>query len=154
MTREELEGFHCAVEAAIAILGGKYKAIIVWWLTESGTMRYSDIKRKIPQATAKMLTQQLKELEAKDGIRRTVTLDRQFRTHPVLGRFCSRLFYEPHNERYDSPRGAGDFAHSLPGIENKAAVWVDIPARLGEPFRRAQRRRQEEIVHVDDGRAP
>ena len=47
MTREKLEGFHCAVEAAIAILGGKYKAIIVWWLTESGTMRYSDIKRKI-----------------------------------------------------------------------------------------------------------
>ena len=40
MTREKLEGFHCAVEAAIAILGGKYKAIIVWWLTESGTMRY------------------------------------------------------------------------------------------------------------------
>ena len=58
MTREELEGFHCAVEASIAILGGKYKAIIVWWLTESGIMRYSDIKRKIPQATAKMLSQQ------------------------------------------------------------------------------------------------
>ena len=36
MTREELEVFHCAVEASIAILGGKYKAIIVWWLTESG----------------------------------------------------------------------------------------------------------------------
>ena len=62
MTREKLEGFHCAVEAAIAILGGKYKAIIVWWRTESGTMRYSDIKRKILQATAKMLSQQLREL--------------------------------------------------------------------------------------------
>ena len=72
MTREKLEGFHCAVEAAIAILGGKYKAIIVWWLTESGTMRYSDIKRKIPQATAKMLSQQLRELEADEIISRKV----------------------------------------------------------------------------------
>lgn len=67
MTRDELENFHCAVEAAIAMLGGKYKAIIVWWLTAIGTMRYSEIKRKIPQATAKMLSQQLRELEA-DGI--------------------------------------------------------------------------------------
>ena len=72
MTREKLEGFHCAVEAAIAILGGKYKAIIVWWLTESGIMRYSDIKRKIPQATAKMLSQQLRELEADEIISRKV----------------------------------------------------------------------------------
>ena len=72
MTKEELEGFHCAVEASIAILGGKYKAIIVWWLTESGTMRYSDIKRKIPQATAKMLSQQLRELEADEIISRKV----------------------------------------------------------------------------------
>ena len=72
MTREELEGFHCAVEASIAILGGKYKAIIVWWLTESGIMRYSDIKRKIPQATAKMLSQQLRELEADEIISRKV----------------------------------------------------------------------------------
>ena len=31
MTREELESFHCAVEASIAIPGGKYKVIIVWW---------------------------------------------------------------------------------------------------------------------------
>ena len=72
MTKERLEGFHCAVEAAIAILGGKYKAIIVWWLTESGTMRYSEIKRKVPQATAKMLSQQLRELEADEIISRKV----------------------------------------------------------------------------------
>ena len=72
MTREKLEGFHCAVEAAIAILGGKYKAIIVWWLTESGIMRYSDIKRKIPQATAKMVSQQLRELETDEIISRKI----------------------------------------------------------------------------------
>ena len=84
MTREELEGFHCAVEASIAILGGKYKAIIVWWLTESGIMRYSDIKRKIPQATAKMLSQQLRELEADEIISRKVypVIPPKTRIHP------------------------------------------------------------------------
>lgn len=79
-----------------------------------------------------LLFKQLKKLEEKDGIKRTVTLDQQFRTHPVLGKFCSRLFYEPHGEHYDSPRKAEDFSHSLPGIENKAAVWIDVPANAGK----------------------
>lgn len=78
-----------------------------------------------------LLFKKLKELEAKDGIKRTVTLDTQFRTHPVLGKFCSRLFYEPYGEGYDSPRPASDFAHSLPEIEGKAAVWIDVPKKEG-----------------------
>ena len=78
-----------------------------------------------------LLFKKLKTLEAKDGIKRTITLDKQFRTHPVLGKFCSRLFYEPYVEGYDSPRPASDFTHNLPGIENKAAVWIDVPKKCG-----------------------
>ena len=78
-----------------------------------------------------ILFNKLKDLEKKDHIKRTVTLDKQYLTHPVLGKFCSRLFYEPYNEGYESPRPAEDFAHSLPGIENKAAVWIDIPKKSG-----------------------
>ena len=47
--------------------GGKYKAIIVWKLHLFTIMRYSELQKAIQQATAKMLSQQLRELEA-DGI--------------------------------------------------------------------------------------
>lgn len=66
MDIEKLKSYHCPVEAAMGIIGGKYKAIIIYHLTEA-TMRYSEIQKEIPQATPKMLSQQLKELEA-DGI--------------------------------------------------------------------------------------
>jgi len=67
MDRKKAQEWHCSVEAAIAVIGGKYKAIIVWHLDHSGTMRYNEIQKAVPQATAKMLSQQLRELEA-DGI--------------------------------------------------------------------------------------
>lgn len=54
--------FQCPVEAALSLLGGKYKCIILWHLLER-THRYSELQRVIPQATPKMLTQQLRELE-------------------------------------------------------------------------------------------
>ena len=63
--------FHCPVEATIQLIGGKYKAVILWHLMNK-TLRYSEIHKKIPKATDKMLAQQLRELE-KDGlINRTV----------------------------------------------------------------------------------
>ena len=58
--------FHCPVEASLSLIGGKYKCIILWHLMQ-GTMRFSELRRIIPQATAKMLTQQLRELET-DGL--------------------------------------------------------------------------------------
>ncbi len=51
MTKSEAKKLHCTVEAAIAVIGGKYKAIIIWWLNEKGVMRYSEIQRRVPQAT-------------------------------------------------------------------------------------------------------
>lgn len=90
-----------------------------------------------------LLFKKLKDLEKIDGIKRTITLNRQFRTHPVLGKFCSRLFYEPYGEGYESPRPAEEFAHSLPGIENKAAVWIDVPKETGNEQKCGTSRRRE-----------
>lgn len=59
--------FHCPVEATLSQIGGKYKMIILCHLIHDGTLRYNELQKYIPQATAKMLTQQLKELEH-DGI--------------------------------------------------------------------------------------
>lgn len=58
--------YHCPVEAAVDVFGGKWKALILWWLQER-TWRFAELRRQIPGITEKMLTQQLRELEA-DGI--------------------------------------------------------------------------------------
>jgi superfamily I DNA and/or RNA helicase len=74
----------------------------------------------------------LKKLELKDGIVRTITLDAQYRSHPLLGEFASRCFYQPYNEGYQSPTEAKAFEHQLAGIENKAAIWLDVPHAINE----------------------
>jgi DNA-binding HxlR family transcriptional regulator len=63
--------FTCPIEAPIQLIGGKYKAIILWHLM-SKTLRYSELHRLMPKATDKMLTQQLRELEKDKLISRTV----------------------------------------------------------------------------------
>lgn len=66
MDREKILTYGCPVEAAMEIIGGKYKVIIIWNLIDK-TLRYNELKKAIPQATPKMLSRQLKDLEA-DGI--------------------------------------------------------------------------------------
>jgi DNA-binding HxlR family transcriptional regulator len=64
--RTKVRTYHCPVEAAVDVFGGKWKAIILWWLQER-TWRFAELRRQIPGITEKMLTQQLRELEG-DGI--------------------------------------------------------------------------------------
>ncbi len=81
------------------------------------------------------LFNRLKKLEEKDGIKRTVTLDAQYRTHPLLGDFASKNFYEKYNEGYRSPLSESHFEQHLQGIESKAAVWIDVPNSHGREVR-------------------
>lgn len=62
MDRKKAAQFHCTLEAAQAIMAGKYKALIIWHLADIGRMRFSQLQKELPQATAKMLSQQLKEM--------------------------------------------------------------------------------------------
>lgn len=55
--------YNCPVEATLSQIGGKYKVIILYHLTEDKILRYSQLQKYIPQATPKMLTAQLRELE-------------------------------------------------------------------------------------------
>ncbi|EKO3417951.1 DEAD/DEAH box helicase [Vibrio fluvialis] len=75
---------------------------------------------------------------------RVVTLDAQYRTHPLLGDFCSANFYQKHNEGYSSPLGAEHFNQQLPGIEQKAAVWISVPNDLGKERRLESGSRERE----------
>ncbi len=62
---------NCPVEATLELIGGKYKALILWHLAES-KLRYSQLRQSIAGITPKMLTQQLRELESKELIHREV----------------------------------------------------------------------------------
>ncbi|MGG0658285.1 winged helix-turn-helix transcriptional regulator [Rummeliibacillus pycnus] len=65
-TRSDTRIYNIGVEATMDVIGGKWKPIILCNLRHQ-KMRTSELKRAIPDITQKMLTQQLRELEA-DGI--------------------------------------------------------------------------------------
>ena len=58
--------FHCPVEAALDVIGGKWKPLILWALG-GNVMRFSELQKELPGVNTKMLTKQLRELE-KDGV--------------------------------------------------------------------------------------
>lgn len=57
---------NCPVAATLHLIGGKYKALLLWHLSGK-VLRFNQLRRLVPEATPKMLTQQLRELEA-DGL--------------------------------------------------------------------------------------
>lgn len=61
----------CPVATTLEMIGGKYKALILWHLSD-GTLRFSQLQKRISHATPKMLTQQLRELESQNLIHREV----------------------------------------------------------------------------------
>ncbi len=61
----------CPVNKTISVVGGKWKLIILWHLAQ-GTLRFSELEKKIPDVTQKMLTQQLREMEKDRLVIRTV----------------------------------------------------------------------------------
>jgi DNA-binding HxlR family transcriptional regulator len=62
----ERRTYTCGLEAALAVVGGKWKVLILWPLC-SGPRRFGELRRQIPGISEKMLIQHLKEMEG-DGI--------------------------------------------------------------------------------------
>ncbi len=60
----------CPVETTLSLIGGKYKALILWHLS-AGTLRFNQLQKAVT-ATPRMLTLQLRELESDGLITRTV----------------------------------------------------------------------------------
>ena len=90
--------YKCGIDVTLAVVGGKWKASILWHLAQ-GTMRFSNLQRQFSDTTRKMLTQQLRELEADGLVHREVypqvppkveySLTEKGRgIYPILERMC------------------------------------------------------------------
>ncbi|MFN3749832.1 MAG: winged helix-turn-helix transcriptional regulator [Thiobacillus sp.] len=63
--------FGCPVEACVEVIGGKWKGVILFHLL-GGTKRFNELARLMPAVTQRMLTRQLRELEADQIVSRKI----------------------------------------------------------------------------------
>jgi len=61
----------CPTEEVLRLIGGKWKVVILFHLSE-GTKRFNELRRLLPGITQRMLTRQLRELEADNVVSRKV----------------------------------------------------------------------------------
>lgn len=110
-----------------------------------------DLEKSVSGKTEEMLKKslferlfkQLREREKADGIKRTVTLDKQYRMHPVLGQFVSDTFYRE-DEAFTSGRDASEFHHGLKRYEGAVAAWAEMPFAKGREHGKHSKRRSVE----------
>jgi len=109
-------------------------------------------RRNLEDSLFERLFHDLREREARDGIKRVVTLDQQFRMHPALGDFVGRAFYAPHGEPYLSPLPAERFSHTLRPYTRlgtpRCAVWKRIPHSQGAELSGRSRSRRAEAEWI------
>jgi len=69
--RPEPPVYQCPVDAPVNVLGGKWKLVLLFYLLQA-PRRHGELRRLVPTISQKMLTQQLRELEADRIVSRTV----------------------------------------------------------------------------------
>ncbi len=100
---------YCPAEKTLAVIGGRWKVLILWSLF-SKRYRFGELHRSITGVTQKMLTQQLRELEADGLVERTVyaqvppkveysITEVGLALHPVIDQMCKW------GQRYSAERG-------------------------------------------------
>ena len=103
----------------------------------------AETRKALDQSLFEKLFDELRVLERKDGVKRTVTLNQQYRMHPLLGRFVSEQFYAPYGEGFGSGLGEEPFAHSVSlqyggSLAGKVAAWIDVPFEKGREASRSR----------------
>jgi DNA-binding HxlR family transcriptional regulator len=62
----------CGIDAALDVVSGKWKGLVLWELHAHGTRRFAELRRALPGVSEKMLTQHLRQMEEDGLIRRKV----------------------------------------------------------------------------------
>lgn len=57
----------CGIDAALDVVSGKWKGLVLWELHTHGTRRFTELRRGLPGVSEKMLTQHLRQME-EDGL--------------------------------------------------------------------------------------
>lgn len=65
--KKRQKDFNCSIGFAMTVIGSKWRAIILWHIIKSKSIRYGELKKSIPKISHKILTQELKKLEL-DGL--------------------------------------------------------------------------------------
>lgn len=107
-----------------------------------GEEAFSDAMEK---SLFERLFKHLLKQEGLDGNKRTITLNQQYRMHPVIGDFVSNAFYERHlDTKIKSETDAGNLAHGISEFGDAQVGWVEVPIVLGrESGRQSKSRRKE-----------
>lgn len=64
--------YFCGIDAAMDVVTGKWKSLILWELHHHGTRRFAELRRGLPGVSEKMLIQHLREMEEDGLVRREV----------------------------------------------------------------------------------
>ncbi|MCM6772481.1 helix-turn-helix transcriptional regulator [Nocardia sp. CDC159] len=72
MSEKRSGPYFCGIDAAMDVVGGKWKSLILWELDTGGVRRFGELRRALPGVSEKMLIQQLRELEEDDIVHREV----------------------------------------------------------------------------------
>ncbi len=84
------ETFHCAMDITMKFIGGKWKTVVLWYL-KNKTLRFGELKKLIPDITEKMLSLQIKALEADGLVKREVYPEVPLRVEYSLTEFGKTL---------------------------------------------------------------
>lgn len=64
--------YYCSTRLTLDVIGGKWKMLVVWMLGDGQPKRFGELRRLLGEVTEKILTQQLRELEADRIIMRKI----------------------------------------------------------------------------------
>ena len=82
----------CPMEHLLVLIGGRWKPVILWWLSESRKpLRFKALRENMPRISQKVLTQQLRELERDELVKRQMFPEMPVRVEYSLTPFGREL---------------------------------------------------------------
>lgn len=102
-------------------------------------------EKGIRQSMFEYLKEKADELEKKDNIKRTITLDRQYRMHKLLGNFINQNFYEVYNEGFHSPLEDEIFKQDF---YKTPLVWIDVKNTVDKEIKKGTSRKRESEANI------